>query len=274
MTKPEMRAVEDAQIAYEGYRDHTGGISLASGQAIPEWGALRPDIQAAWCAAAHAMREVMFCPPHWHMEHTAAMEPFAQCIACTREEVRELRQRRDFLLESNNRLVEERRAVEEERDNVLRYSDLVIADKNALIVQVERLRAEVIRLQDEVDTAREEGCKDLADMRRFQGELIRLTHERARLVDVITSAVERMDRTPDEFESVDTCMNCGDGARDHIDSDGWKFDGHGDMLCRDCGAPRGLCGYPVNGLNDITETLKSALAATPSAAIGEVADGR
>jgi hypothetical protein len=108
----EMQVFEDAQVAYEGYRDHTGGISLASGQAIPEWGALRPDIQAAWCASAHALREIMFCPPHWHMEHTAAMEPFAQCIACTREEVRELRQRRDFLFESNNRLVEERRAAE------------------------------------------------------------------------------------------------------------------------------------------------------------------
>jgi hypothetical protein len=54
----------------------------------------------------------MFCPPHWHIEHTAAMEPFTQCIACTREEVRELRERRDFLLESNNRLAEERRAAE------------------------------------------------------------------------------------------------------------------------------------------------------------------
>ena len=108
----EMQVFEDAQVAYEGYRDHTGGISLASGQAIPEWGALRPDIQAAWCASAHALREIMFCPPHWHMEHTVAMEPFAQCIACTREEVRELRQRRDFLFESNNRLVEERRAAE------------------------------------------------------------------------------------------------------------------------------------------------------------------
>ena len=34
-----------AQLAYEAYRAHTGGISLASGQPIPEWNALKPEIQ-------------------------------------------------------------------------------------------------------------------------------------------------------------------------------------------------------------------------------------
>lgn len=39
------------ELAYEAYRAHTGGISLASGQPIPEWSALRPEIQAAWDAS-------------------------------------------------------------------------------------------------------------------------------------------------------------------------------------------------------------------------------
>ncbi len=41
-----------AKALYEAYRGHTGGVSLASGQPIPEWEALRTDIQAAWGAAA------------------------------------------------------------------------------------------------------------------------------------------------------------------------------------------------------------------------------
>lgn len=49
--------IDDAQIAYEAYRNHTGGISLASGGPIPEWGGLRPDIQAAWKASADALRK-------------------------------------------------------------------------------------------------------------------------------------------------------------------------------------------------------------------------
>lgn len=44
-----------AQIAYEAYRNHTGGISLASGQPIPEWPDLKPEIQAAWAASASAL---------------------------------------------------------------------------------------------------------------------------------------------------------------------------------------------------------------------------
>jgi hypothetical protein len=112
MTPCEMRIHEDAEVAYSAYREHTGGVSLVSLEPIPEWEKLTPQIQWAWKAAAHAMREIMFCPPHWRLEHTDRMEPFTQCIACTRAEVNVLRQRHDFLLESNNRLVEERRAAE------------------------------------------------------------------------------------------------------------------------------------------------------------------
>ncbi len=44
-----------AAIAYEAYRSHTGGISLATGHAIPAWHELREDIQMAWHAAAAAV---------------------------------------------------------------------------------------------------------------------------------------------------------------------------------------------------------------------------
>ena len=44
-----------AAIAYLSYRQYTGGVSLATGQALPEWHELRPDIQNAWHAAAAAV---------------------------------------------------------------------------------------------------------------------------------------------------------------------------------------------------------------------------
>jgi hypothetical protein len=48
---------ELARAAYNGYRNHTGGKSLATGQTIPEWEQLRPDIQEAWRASRdHMMR--------------------------------------------------------------------------------------------------------------------------------------------------------------------------------------------------------------------------
>ena len=43
------------QRAYEGYRDHTGGVSLATGGPIPAWADLPPAIRAAWGAAAKAL---------------------------------------------------------------------------------------------------------------------------------------------------------------------------------------------------------------------------
>ena len=81
---------EDAEIAYNAYRDHTGGVSLISGAPIPEWESLRSDIQDAWRASAHALRETMFCPVHFRLENTDQMEPFT-CIACMRNERDELR---------------------------------------------------------------------------------------------------------------------------------------------------------------------------------------
>ena len=54
-------SAEDAEkygaTAYNGYRAHTNGKSLATGQDIPLWENLAPVIQAAWRAAAIAVLE-------------------------------------------------------------------------------------------------------------------------------------------------------------------------------------------------------------------------
>lgn len=47
-----------ARIAYDAYRDHTGGKSLVSGQPIPGWDELPEPIQQAWEAAGSAVREL------------------------------------------------------------------------------------------------------------------------------------------------------------------------------------------------------------------------
>lgn len=57
------------QMAYEAYRAHTGGISLASGQPIPNWAALKPAIRAAWETSAEAVRVAAWnlsCMADWH----------------------------------------------------------------------------------------------------------------------------------------------------------------------------------------------------------------
>ncbi len=44
-----------AAVAYEAYRANSGGKSLVSGQPIPEFEKLKPEIQEAWEAAAYAV---------------------------------------------------------------------------------------------------------------------------------------------------------------------------------------------------------------------------
>ena len=44
------------EVAYAGYRENTRGISLVSGVSLPPWGELEPEMQAAWQAAADAVR--------------------------------------------------------------------------------------------------------------------------------------------------------------------------------------------------------------------------
>jgi len=44
-----------AQLTYEAYCQHAGWKSLVSGQALPQWHNLKPEIQAAWQAASVAV---------------------------------------------------------------------------------------------------------------------------------------------------------------------------------------------------------------------------
>lgn len=44
------------QVAYEAYRDEAGGVSLATGDPLPEFAELSYAIRAAWEAAADAVR--------------------------------------------------------------------------------------------------------------------------------------------------------------------------------------------------------------------------
>ena len=50
--------IEPAQIAYEAYCKNTGWKSLVSGAKLPSWNELRPEIQAAWRAAAQAILDL------------------------------------------------------------------------------------------------------------------------------------------------------------------------------------------------------------------------
>jgi hypothetical protein len=50
---------EAGEIAYEAYRSHTGGKSLATGQDIPVYGKLSKPIQDAWARAASAVQEYL-----------------------------------------------------------------------------------------------------------------------------------------------------------------------------------------------------------------------
>jgi len=45
------------KLAYNAYRKHTGGVSLATGQQIPEFEGLNPAIRDAWAVAASAVFE-------------------------------------------------------------------------------------------------------------------------------------------------------------------------------------------------------------------------
>lgn len=46
-------------IAYQGYRKQSGGVSLVSGEKLPDFGALKQEIKDAWAAAAIAIgREI------------------------------------------------------------------------------------------------------------------------------------------------------------------------------------------------------------------------
>lgn len=48
---------EVGQIAYEAYRRHTNGVSLATGDNIPPWDLLPVEIKDAWVAAGRAVED-------------------------------------------------------------------------------------------------------------------------------------------------------------------------------------------------------------------------
>jgi hypothetical protein len=54
-----MKPRQLARAAYEGYRAHTGGKSLATGAPIPEWLDLPDAIQDAWVASIVAVRDAI-----------------------------------------------------------------------------------------------------------------------------------------------------------------------------------------------------------------------
>lgn len=45
------------EIGYEAYRKQSGGVSLVSGKAIPQWSELSDEIKEAWSASARAVAE-------------------------------------------------------------------------------------------------------------------------------------------------------------------------------------------------------------------------
>lgn len=87
-----MDNTELARIAYDAYRAHTGGVSLATGQPIPEWPQLRPEIQAAWQASAEAVKMAEPEPGFWGGMAALMMKqrnenrknPFERAIAIAR----------------------------------------------------------------------------------------------------------------------------------------------------------------------------------------------
>lgn len=50
---------EIACCLYEAYCEHTGWKSLATGQDLPQWSDLRPDIKEAWRAVERAATEML-----------------------------------------------------------------------------------------------------------------------------------------------------------------------------------------------------------------------
>lgn len=52
---PELKPKPLGELAYNGYRDHTGGKTW-NGYDMPHWADLPPHVQAAWNTATSAVR--------------------------------------------------------------------------------------------------------------------------------------------------------------------------------------------------------------------------
>jgi hypothetical protein len=48
--------IELGQVAYEGYKTCSDGRSLVSGESLPDWWQLQPNIREAWRASADAVK--------------------------------------------------------------------------------------------------------------------------------------------------------------------------------------------------------------------------
>ena len=48
------------QVAYNAYREHSKGRSLATNMPIPEWAAMHDDIKEAWGISAQAVIDYWF----------------------------------------------------------------------------------------------------------------------------------------------------------------------------------------------------------------------
>ena len=48
-----------AEVGYNAYRDSAGGKSIITGDPLPDFSKLRPDISAGWVAAAKAIAGVL-----------------------------------------------------------------------------------------------------------------------------------------------------------------------------------------------------------------------
>lgn len=51
---------DQAKMAYEAYCNHTDWKSLVSGQPLPQWQDVRPEIKVAWEAVVRALRPDLF----------------------------------------------------------------------------------------------------------------------------------------------------------------------------------------------------------------------
>lgn len=55
-----MKEYSLAKCAYDAYCAQTGGVSLISGDKLPDFGTLKTEIQDAWLAAAKAVEAACF----------------------------------------------------------------------------------------------------------------------------------------------------------------------------------------------------------------------
>ncbi len=54
-----MRNYDLARIAYDAYKEETGGVSLISGERLPDFDSLKMSIQDAWWQAAEAVKNAI-----------------------------------------------------------------------------------------------------------------------------------------------------------------------------------------------------------------------